>query len=167
MFDSLQPHGLQCVRLPCPSPTSEACCPFWDPFLIPYCCFTVQFSHSVVSNSLRPHGLQQARLPCPSPTPEACSNSCPLSRWCHLTVSSSVVPFSSCIQSFPASGSFLIGHILFYFVLFFFFFLIYSITHLGVLWLSTISHSDISFMSSGQIIILVAAIFPRASVNIC
>ena len=52
------------------------------------------------------HGLQRARLPCPSPTPRACSNSCPLSRWCHPTVSSSVVPFSSCFQSFPASGSF-------------------------------------------------------------
>ena len=55
---------------------------------------------------LRPHGLQHARLPCPSPTPGVYSNSCPLSRWCHLTISSSVVPFSSCLQSFPASGSF-------------------------------------------------------------
>ena len=52
------------------------------------------------------YGLQHARLPCPSPTPGACSNSCPLSQWCHLTISSSVVPFSSCLQSFPASGSF-------------------------------------------------------------
>ena len=52
------------------------------------------------------HGPQHTRLPCPSPTPRACSNSCPLSRWCHPTVSSSVVPFSSCFQSFPASGSF-------------------------------------------------------------
>ena len=67
---------------------------------------SVQFSHSVVSDSLRPHGLQHARLPCPSPTPEACSNSHPLSRWCHPTISSSVIPFSSCLQSFPASGSF-------------------------------------------------------------
>ena len=66
----------------------------------------VQFSRSVMSNSLRSHGLQHARLPCPSPTPGACSNSCPLSRWCHPTISSSVVPFSSCLQSFPASGSF-------------------------------------------------------------
>ena len=66
----------------------------------------VQFSHSVVSNSLRPHGLQQARLPCPSPTPGPCSNSCPSSQWCHPTISSSVVPFSSSLQSFPASGSF-------------------------------------------------------------
>ena len=68
--------------------------------------FQVQFSHSVVSNSLRPHGLQHSRLPCPSPTPEACSNSCPLSRWCHPTISSSVIPFPSCLQSFPASRSF-------------------------------------------------------------
>ena len=67
---------------------------------------SVQFSHSVVSYSARPQGLQHAKLPCPSATPEACSNSCPLSRWCHSTISSSVVPFSSCLQSFPASGSF-------------------------------------------------------------
>ena len=66
----------------------------------------VQFSGSVVSESLRPHGLQHARLPCPSPTLRACSNSCPLSWWCHPTISSSVVPFSSCLQSYPASGSF-------------------------------------------------------------
>ena len=57
-------------------------------------------------DSLRPHGLQHARPPCPSPTPEVYSNSCPLSRWCHQTISSSVVPFSACPQSFPASGSF-------------------------------------------------------------
>ena len=66
----------------------------------------VQFSHSVVSDCLWPHGLQHARLPCPSPTPRAYSNSCPLSQWCHPTISSSVVPFSSCHQSFPAAGSF-------------------------------------------------------------
>ena len=66
----------------------------------------VKFSCSVVSDYLQPHGLQHAWLPCPSPTPGACSNSCPLSRWCHLTISSSVIPFSSCLQSFPASGSF-------------------------------------------------------------
>ena len=59
-----------------------------------------------MSNYLPPYGLQHARHPCPSPTPRACSNSCPLSQWCHPTVSSSVVPFSSCLQSFPASGSF-------------------------------------------------------------
>ena len=67
---------------------------------------SVQFSCSVVSDSLRPYGLQYARLPCPSPTPGACSNSCPSSQWCHPTFSSSVIPFSSCLQSFPASGSF-------------------------------------------------------------
>ena len=67
---------------------------------------SVQFSCSVISDSLRPHGLQHARPPCPSPTPGACSNSCPFSRWCHPTISSSVVSFSSCLQSFPASGSF-------------------------------------------------------------
>ena len=69
--------------------------------------FMSQFnSVSVSSGSLQPHGLQHARLPCPSPTPGVCSNSCPLSRWCHPTVSSSVIAFSSCPQSFPASGSF-------------------------------------------------------------
>ena len=67
---------------------------------------SVQFSHSVVSDSLQPHGLKHARLPCPSPTSWAYSNSWPSSRWCHPTISSSVVPFSSCPQSFPASGSF-------------------------------------------------------------
>ena len=56
--------------------------------------------------TLQPHGLQNARLPCPSPTPRACSKSCPLSHWCHPTISSSVAPFSSCFQSFPAQGSF-------------------------------------------------------------
>ena len=71
---------------------------------------SVQFSHSVVSDSLGPHGLQHARLPCPSPTPGACSNSCPSSGWCHPTISSSAIPFSSCLQSFPASGSFLKSH---------------------------------------------------------
>ena len=68
--------------------------------------YSVQFHCSVMSDSLRPHGLQHARLPCPSPTPEAYSNSCPSSQWCHLTTLSSVIPFSSCLQSFPASGSF-------------------------------------------------------------
>ena len=66
---------------------------------------SVQFSHSVGSDSLRPPALQHARLPCPSPTPGVYSNSCPLSRWCHPTISSSVIPFSSRLQSFPASGS--------------------------------------------------------------
>ena len=63
-------------------------------------------SRSVVSYSLWPHGLQHASLPCPSLTPRVCSNSCPLSQWCHPTILSSVVPFSSCLQSFPTSGSF-------------------------------------------------------------
>ena len=67
---------------------------------------SVQFSRSVVSDSLRPHGLQHAKLPCPSPTPRACSNPCPLSQWCHPTISSSVIPFSSCLQFSPASGVF-------------------------------------------------------------
>ena len=68
--------------------------------------FLVQFSCSVVSNSLWPHRPQYTRLPCPSPTPRVYSNLCPLSQWCHPTISSSVIPFSSHIQSFPASGSF-------------------------------------------------------------
>ena len=67
---------------------------------------TVQFSRSVMSDSLRPHEPQHARPPCPSPTPGVYPSSCPLSRWCHPTISSSVVSFSSCPQSFPASGSF-------------------------------------------------------------
>ena len=64
------------------------------------------FSHSVMSDSLWPHGLQHSRLSCPSPSPKVCSNSCPLSWWCHPTVSSSAAPFSSCHRPFPASGSF-------------------------------------------------------------
>ena len=67
---------------------------------------SVQFSDSVVSDYLWPHGLQHTRPPCPSPTPGVYSNSCPLSRWCHPTISSSIVPFSFCLQFFPASGSF-------------------------------------------------------------
>ena len=66
---------------------------------------SVQFNLSVVSNSLWPHGLQHASLPCPSATPRVYLNSCPSSRWCHPAISSSIVPFSSCIQSFQASGS--------------------------------------------------------------
>ena len=64
------------------------------------------FSRSVMADSLQPHGLQHARVPCPSPSPGVYSNSCPLSQWCHPTISSSVIPFSSCPQSFPASRSF-------------------------------------------------------------
>ena len=83
----------------------------WDTTILRFS--SVQFSRSVVSDSLRPHVLQHARPPCPSPTPGVKlqtqtldPNSCPLSRWCHPTISSFVVPFSSCPQSFPASGSF-------------------------------------------------------------
>ena len=69
------------------------------------------FSRSVVSDSLWPRGLQHARLPCPSPSPRHCLNSCPWSRWCQPTISSSVVSFSSCLQFFPASGSFLLSQV--------------------------------------------------------
>ena len=86
---------------------------YWFPYIWSFsflwlliCTHPVQFSHSVVSDALRPHGLQHARPPCPSTTPGVYSNSCPLSQWCHPTISSSVVPFSSHLQSFPASGSF-------------------------------------------------------------
>ena len=72
--------------------------------MLGYC--SVQFSWAIVSNSLQPRGLQDTRLPCPSPNPRAYSNSCPLSWWYHPTISSSVIPFSSHLQSFPASGSF-------------------------------------------------------------
>ena len=72
---------------------------------------SVQFSRSVMYDSLWPHGLQHARLPCPSPTPEACSNSCTSSWWRHPTMSSSVIPFSSYLQSFLASGSFLMSQL--------------------------------------------------------
>jgi len=66
----------------------------------------VHVSHSVVSDSLWPHGLQHARLPCPSLSPRVCSNSCPLNQWCHITILSFIIPFSSCLQSFPALRSF-------------------------------------------------------------
>ena len=69
----------------------------------------VVFSHSVVSDYLRPNGPQHTRLPYPSPSPGVCSNSCPSSQWCHPTISSSIVPFSSCLQSFPASRYFLMS----------------------------------------------------------
>ena len=72
---------------------------------------SVQLSHSVMSDSLRPHEPQHTRPPCPSPTAAVYPNPCPLSRWCHPTISSSVVPFSSCPQSFPASGSFQMSHL--------------------------------------------------------
>ena len=70
---------------------------------------SVRFSRSVVSDSLWPHGLQHVRPPCPSPTPGVYSNSCPLSQWCHPSISSSVIPFSSRLQFFLASGSFLMS----------------------------------------------------------
>ena len=70
-----------------------------------------QFSCSVVSDSLQPHGRQHSRLPYPSPTPGGCSNSFLSSQWCYPTISSSVIPFSSCLQSFPASGSFPVSQI--------------------------------------------------------
>ena len=73
---------------------------------------SVQFSHSVMSDSLRPHESQHARPPCPSPAPGAYSYSCPSSWWCHSTISFSIVPFSSCPQSCPASGSFPMSQLL-------------------------------------------------------
>ena len=73
------------------------------------CSLLLWFSHSAMSDSLWPHGQQQARFPCPSPSPKVCLNSCPLSWGRHITISSSVIPFSSCLQSFPVSGSFLMS----------------------------------------------------------
>ena len=90
MSHSLRPHGLQHTRLPCPSLSTS----------------TVHFSCSVMSDSLWPHEPQHARPPCPSPTPGVHPNSCPSSQWCHPTISSSVIPFSSCPQSFQTSESF-------------------------------------------------------------
>ena len=69
------------------------------------------FSPAGMSNSLWPHGLQHTRISWPSPSPGACSNSCPLIQWCHPTIPSFAIPFSSCIQPFPASGSFLMSHL--------------------------------------------------------
>ena len=88
----------------CVSCFKKAHCKFFS-FLILFSQVS-QYSCSVVSDSLPPHGLQHARPSCPSPTPGVYSDSCLLSRWCHPTISSSVIPFSSCLQSFPASGSF-------------------------------------------------------------
>ena len=84
-------------------------CSDWLSWIFSEFWISVQFSCSVVSDSLRPHGRQHARPPCPSPTPGVYSNSCPPSRWCHPTISSSVIPLSSCLQSFPASGGQSIG----------------------------------------------------------
>ena len=83
---------------------------FWNQLFFCICANLYErwlwFSWSVVSSFFWPHGLQHARFPCPSPSPRTCSNSGPSSRWCHPTISSSVISFSSCLQSFPASGSF-------------------------------------------------------------
>ena len=84
--------------------TEHSCIHFHDPTTQKFS--SVQFSISVVSDSLQPQRLQHTRLPCPSPTPRACSNSCPLSRWCHPTISSSLISFSSCLQSFQTSRYF-------------------------------------------------------------
>ena len=81
---------------------------FWFSIVLAIVCLIVQ---SVMSDSLQPHGLQHARLPCPSTSPRVCSNSCPLSWRCHPTISSSVVPFSPWLRSFPASGSFLMSQL--------------------------------------------------------
>ena len=78
----------------------------WQYFIYVHFALFLFLSCSVVSDSLWPHGLQHARLPCPSLSPRVCSNSCPLNQWCHPTISSSVIPFSSCLQTFLASGSF-------------------------------------------------------------
>ena len=77
-----------------------------SPCVPPLAFSSIQFNHSIMSDSLRSHQPQHARPPCPSPPPRVYPNSCPMSRWYHLTISSSVVPFSSCLQSFPTSGSF-------------------------------------------------------------
>ena len=84
----------------------ELCIQMSTSFLSPLSFSSVQFSRSVVSDSLWPHESQHTRPPCPSPTPRVYPNSCPSSQWCHPAISSSVIPFSSCPQSLPASGSF-------------------------------------------------------------
>ena len=86
----------------------NSCSPHKHPFrwVVHLHPFSVQFSCSVVSDSLRPRELEHSRPPCPPPTPGVHPSLCPLSQWCHPTISSSLVPFSSCLQSFPASGSF-------------------------------------------------------------
>ena len=105
---------------------------------------SVQFSHSVVSNSLWPHGLQHARPPCPSTTPRVFSNSCLLSQWCHPTIPSSVIPFSSRLQLFPASGSFI--------YLFIFNFILFNFTILYWFggWLRGSFNLNQLFISGGQ-----------------
>ena len=98
-----------------PKPGIKSASPTWQAdhlplsHLVSHKSLLLLFSFLVVSDSLQLCGLQHARLPCTSPSPGACSNSCPLSQWCHPTISSSFIPFSSCPQSFPASGSFLMS----------------------------------------------------------
>ena len=110
------PRGTSALSLITPLITSLIFASWWDSTQVRlhklcYKCgdklalSSVQFSHSVMSDYLWPHGLQHARLPCRSPMRGACSDSCPSSWWCHPTISSSVIPFSSCLQSFPALGS--------------------------------------------------------------
>ena len=89
-----------------PSPSDGTIPEIKNTWVLCWFCSVSSVSHSVISDSLRPHGLQHVRLPCPSLSPAACSNSCSLSRWCHPTISSFVIPVSSYLQSFPASGSF-------------------------------------------------------------
>ena len=105
LISLLSPPNLQVAP---PNKRVKASATCWHVLLILLRVFitsSVQFSHSVVSESLRLYGRQHTRLPCPSPAPRACSNSCPLSWWCHPIIPSSVVPFS-CLQSCPASGFF-------------------------------------------------------------
>ena len=90
--------GFEETRNICPMGVSHLL--FWERWK------QILFSHSAVSDSLWHRGLQHTRLPCPSPTPGASSNSCPVCQWCHPAISSSVIPYFSCLQSFPASGSF-------------------------------------------------------------
>ena len=129
MCNSLWPHGISPWNSPgqntgvgkpfpspgdLPNPGIEPRSPTLQADSLPAeskCSMPIQFSRSIVSDFLWPHGLQHTRPPCPSPTPRAYSNSCPLSRWCHPTISSSDIRFSSHLQSFPASGSFQISQL--------------------------------------------------------
>ena len=114
---------------------------------------SVQFICSVVSDSLWPHGLLHARLLCPSPTPGACSNLCPSTRWYHPTISSSVIPFSSCLQSFPASGSFPMSQ--------FFSLLQHHSSKASILWRSAFFMVQLShpYMTTGKTMALTRWIF--------
>ena len=120
MSDSVQPHRWQPTRLPCPwdspgknwsglpfpSPKGRAKRKYADCTPGEHWLFLVQCSRSLMSNSLRPHEPHHSRPPCPSPTPGVHTEPCSLSQCCHLIISSSVIPFSSCPRSFPESGSF-------------------------------------------------------------